>query len=146
MGTPIVSAITVYVSGRPSEAHLVAGLLQANDIAAMVVNDQLISQQPFLSFALGGVLVQVPESQVESAQEILREHLGPTNGNLHVGAMSFLDTPDTPPASSKTNPSDAAPSVRQLDGRLLCKACEHINEPDSVYCEECGSFIKPLID
>jgi hypothetical protein len=134
-----MSAVTVYVSGRPSEAHLVAGLLQANGVAAVVVNDHLITLQPFLSMALGGAQVQVPGSQAVEARQILDEHLGPAQGDLHTRAISAIELP----IPTETTSAVVLASKRLPDGRLRCEACQHINELDSVYCEECGQFIKP---
>jgi len=131
--------VIVYVSGRPIEAHMVAGLLQANGILALTTDDHLIALQPFLSAALGGACVRVPAVQATEAREILNEYLGPAQGDFHTGAFSAIEASEPEPAN---NPPPA-PTTHQPDGSILCKNCGEVNEADSNYCVECGSFIKP---
>ena len=54
----------------PTEAHLLAGLLQAMDIAAQAGDTQLVQANSLWSIALGGANVRVPASQLEEAQAI----------------------------------------------------------------------------
>ena len=54
----------------PTEAHLLAGLLQSMGIAAQAGDTQLVQTHSLWSIALGGANVRVPASQLEEAQAI----------------------------------------------------------------------------
>ena len=54
----------------PTEAHLLAGLLQSMGIAAQAGDTQLVQTNSLWSIALGGANVRVPASQLEEAQAI----------------------------------------------------------------------------
>jgi len=55
----------------PIEAHMLQSRLQADGVLAVVADAQLVGNNPFLTLALGGVRVLVPESQFERACEIV---------------------------------------------------------------------------
>ena len=54
----------------PTEAHLLAGLLQSMGIAAQAGDTELVRANSLWSIALGGANVRVPASQLEEAQAI----------------------------------------------------------------------------
>ena len=54
----------------PTEAHLLAGLLQSMGIAAQAGDTELVRANSLWSIALGGANVRVPASQLEAAQTI----------------------------------------------------------------------------
>jgi len=63
--------VTVTVFRDPWEAHIVSGLLRSEDVMAFVIHDQHIWMKWPISTALGGVKIQVPVSQRETALRIL---------------------------------------------------------------------------
>ncbi len=64
--------ITVAVYSTPYEANMVKSKLEANGIPAFVADEYTIGMNWLYSNALGGVKVQVPESLVPEALEVLR--------------------------------------------------------------------------
>ena len=54
----------------PTEAHLLAGLLQSMGIAAQAGDTELVRANSLWSIALGGANVRVPATQLEEAQAI----------------------------------------------------------------------------
>jgi hypothetical protein len=56
----------------PTEAHLLRGLLDAQGIPAFVADGNLVQANPFLTVAVGGVRVMVPESHFRDAQALLK--------------------------------------------------------------------------
>ncbi len=67
------SFITVAVFALPQEAYVIRGKLQAMDIEVMLKDELTIQVDNFLSNALGGVKLQVRESDVEQARSVLLE-------------------------------------------------------------------------
>jgi hypothetical protein len=56
----------------PLDAHLLQSRLEVEGVPAVVVDDNIVQTNPFLTLAVGGVRVFVPESQAERAREIAR--------------------------------------------------------------------------
>ena len=56
----------------PIEAHMLQSRLEAEGVPAVVTDDHIVGVNPFLTMAVGGVRVLVPESDVERAREIVR--------------------------------------------------------------------------
>ena len=54
------------------DAHLLQSRLEAEGVPTVVVDDNIVQTNPFLTMAVGGVRVLVPESQAERAREIAR--------------------------------------------------------------------------
>jgi Putative prokaryotic signal transducing protein len=54
----------------PTEAHLLAACLQANDIPAFVADANTVQSNLLISGALGGVRLQVPASLLDAARAI----------------------------------------------------------------------------
>ena len=54
------------------DAHLLQSRLEVEGVPAVVVDDNIVQTNPFLTMAVGGVRVLVPESQAERAREIAR--------------------------------------------------------------------------
>jgi hypothetical protein len=54
------------------DAHLLRSRLEAEGVPAVVVDDNIVQTNPFLTLAVGGVRVLVPESLAERAREIAR--------------------------------------------------------------------------
>jgi hypothetical protein len=55
---------------EPTDAHLLAACLQANDIPAFVADANTVQTNMLLSGALGGVRLQVPGSFLQAARAI----------------------------------------------------------------------------
>ena len=54
------------------DAHLLQSRLEAEGVPTVVVDDNIVQTNPFLTMAVGGVRVLVPELQAERAREIAR--------------------------------------------------------------------------
>ncbi len=55
----------------PVEAHMLQGRLQADGVPAVVTDDHIVGVDPFITMAVGGVRVLVPESHFDRAREIV---------------------------------------------------------------------------
>ena len=55
----------------PGEAHILQSRLQADGVPAVVTDAHIVGTNPFLTMAVGGVRVLVPESDFERAREIV---------------------------------------------------------------------------
>jgi hypothetical protein len=55
----------------PFEAHMLRSRLEAEGVLAVVADDQIVGANPFLTMAVGGVRVLVPELDAERAREIV---------------------------------------------------------------------------
>ena len=71
----MASLKTVESFTGPIEAHIAKGRLEAEGIPAFVAHENHIWANWVFSNALGGVKVQVSESNYEAAQEILKQHI-----------------------------------------------------------------------
>jgi Putative prokaryotic signal transducing protein len=56
----------------PIEAHMLQSRLEAEGVPAVVADAHIVQANPFLTMAVGGVRVLVPESHAEQAREIMR--------------------------------------------------------------------------
>jgi hypothetical protein len=65
--------VTVAKFLQPMEAHLFRSRLEADGIDAFVADENMANIQLYLSPVLGGLRVQVHESDAETAREILRD-------------------------------------------------------------------------
>ena len=63
--------VTVATFDMPTEAHLAKGLLEANGLAAFLADELTVGVAWHLSNAIGGIKLQVAESDVELATGIL---------------------------------------------------------------------------
>lgn len=63
--------VTIAAFNMPHQAHLAKARLEAEGIPAFLRDEHLIGMNMFLSPALGGVKVQVPEEHSESAKKII---------------------------------------------------------------------------
>lgn len=66
--------VTVGTFDKAAEAHAVRCRLEAEGLAAFLSDEFIVSMDWFLSNAVGGIKVQVPENEVERALEILEAH------------------------------------------------------------------------
>lgn len=70
---------TVAETAFPHEAHLIATMLNDNEIDTVLKDEHFSSMYPGASIALGGVKVQVQTDRVEEARAILDAN---NNANL----------------------------------------------------------------
>jgi hypothetical protein len=63
--------VTVGTFDMPTEAHLAKGLLEANGLETFLADELTVGVAWHLSNALGGIKLQVPETDVERATGIL---------------------------------------------------------------------------
>lgn len=66
--------VTIATFLEPIDAHLLRGRLEAEGIPSVVASDGHVTADWTMAMALGGVAVQVPESEQEAALEIARAH------------------------------------------------------------------------
>jgi hypothetical protein len=64
--------VTVYTALNPADADLVRSRLEANDFLVNVKNEIAARTIDGYALAAGGLMVQVPEDQAESARELIR--------------------------------------------------------------------------
>lgn len=57
-----------------SEAHMIRGILETNNIFCTLQNDQLVGTMWHLNLAVGGVKILVARSEYEAALNILKEN------------------------------------------------------------------------
>lgn len=65
--------VTLTTFTYTTEAYVLVAKLDAEGIKSFLKNDNLVSTQHFLSNAVGGIDVQVPETELLKAREILQE-------------------------------------------------------------------------
>ena len=65
--------ITIYHFNLASEAMIVRGRLESEGIPCMIQNELISQIAPFYSDNFGGIKLQVNESDVPQAMEILKE-------------------------------------------------------------------------
>ncbi|HEY3855983.1 MAG TPA: DUF2007 domain-containing protein [Verrucomicrobiae bacterium] len=63
--------VTVYTALNPADADLVRSRLEANDFMVNIKNEIAARTIDGFALAAGGLLVQVPEDQAESARELI---------------------------------------------------------------------------
>ena len=82
--------VTILSFPNIHELAIVRGRLESEGIKCFVQDDNVIQANPFYSNAIGGVKLQVRESDVESAKEILKE-----TGYLPDDPIDFPERSDT---------------------------------------------------
>jgi hypothetical protein len=65
--------ITIATFNNLTEAHIVKGRLEASGILCFLKDENIVAVQPFYSFAVGGIKLQVTEGDVEEAHDILKQ-------------------------------------------------------------------------
>ena len=73
--------VTIASYPEPLEANLIRSKLLSEDIECILLNENIISVQPFYSNAVGGIKLQVHEDDAERARKIIDDANKP---NLHV--------------------------------------------------------------
>ncbi len=63
--------VTIASFNLAAEAHFARGLLEAEGIDAVVIDENLTTLNPLLTGAIGGVRLQVRESDAERAMQVL---------------------------------------------------------------------------
>ena len=66
--------VTVAAFPFPLKAHVFRTLLESEGIPCFVLNENISRVYPHLTYATGGVVLKVRESDAEKAQQILREN------------------------------------------------------------------------
>lgn len=66
--------VTVYTFNYPHEAYVIKGRLESEGIQVFLKDENTVQAYNFLSNALGGVKLQVRESDVKEALEIINEN------------------------------------------------------------------------
>ncbi|MFK7787340.1 MAG: DUF2007 domain-containing protein [Crocinitomicaceae bacterium] len=65
--------ITVKVFNTAIEAHIVQNRLEGEGIASYIMDENIVTLNPLLNFAVGGVRLQVNKVDVESARQVISE-------------------------------------------------------------------------
>jgi len=76
--------VTIASYPEPIEANLLRSKLLSEGIECILLDENLISVQPFYSNAIGGIKLQVHENDLEHAKEILAESQTPPLHIVHV--------------------------------------------------------------
>ena len=71
--------VTVYRTFSSADAQLIRSVLEASEIPAMVADELSSLSIDGYSMSTGGIRVQVPENQAESAREIIESTAAPTS-------------------------------------------------------------------
>lgn len=66
--------VRVAICETPTEAHIIRGVLRSAGLAAHVADANIVQANAWMTQAVGGVRVMVPESQVSAAQEAIAEY------------------------------------------------------------------------
>lgn len=61
----------IFTTSNIHEAHFVKGILEANNVFAIIFDDHVSSLNPFLTNAVGGIKVAVAKSDLDDAKEVL---------------------------------------------------------------------------
>ena len=101
---------TIATFWKTEEAHLLRVRLGAAGILAFLQDEHITQLHPWRAAAIGGVRVQVADSDFDEAQGILSEH----------EIQSFVETP---------------PSASDV---LACCACQTLIPPEQTRCPACG--------
>jgi hypothetical protein len=64
--------VTVYTAFNPAQAQLMRSRLEASDFLVNVRNENAALGIDGYALAVGGILLQVPEDQVEDARELIK--------------------------------------------------------------------------
>jgi hypothetical protein len=102
--------ITIATFWKTEEAHLLRLRLGEAGIPAFLQDEHITQLHPWRAAAIGGVRVQVADTDFEEAQGILSEH----------EIQPFVETPPSA--------SDA----------LACCACQTLIPPEQTRCPACG--------
>lgn len=86
--------VTVAVFGAPYEAGMAKSELEAYGIPAFIADEFTIGANPFYSYALGGIKLQVPTSYVEEARQLLSVEM-PLEGANDLSTKSVKNTAKT---------------------------------------------------
>jgi hypothetical protein len=76
--------VTIATFTYPHEAAILRGRLESEGIECNAKDENTVSANPFYSNAIGGVKIQVKESDVERANEIVKDYYYHTNGDIEV--------------------------------------------------------------
>ncbi len=101
---------TIATFWKTEEAHLLRLRLNESGIPAFIQDEYITQLHPWRAAAIGGVRVQVPESDLEEAQRIL----------------------------SETELEPAGQSLPLVSGASECCACHTLIPPDQTRCPSCG--------
>lgn len=106
--------VVVKTYWKPTLAHRAATELEDSGIAVDVVDDEIVSADPLLANAVGGVKLRVHESDAARAREILE---GERDGTLEED--SFPETADFDPLEP-----DEEEEWNEITDGLRCPKCE----------------------
>lgn len=73
--------VTVYQAFSAADAQIIRSRLDASGLHAVVQHELAAFSMDGYSQATGGILVQVPESEVEAARELIESAQGPDGGS-----------------------------------------------------------------
>ena len=100
--------ITIYTFTFPNEAAIIRSRLESEEIAYFIQDELTVSVFPFYSNTIGGVKLQVKESDVPRAIEILKES----------GYLTEQNEANEQPKVKKEKRQ-----VKMVDGEMFCPFC-----------------------
>lgn len=98
--------ITVATFSKPEDAHLLRLRLGAGGVDAYVQDENMVQMNWLYSNAIGGVRVQIAETDLEAAREIVA---APPVGKGEVAALSEAELTVCPECSSTGTAPDEGP-------------------------------------
>jgi hypothetical protein len=102
--------VTVSTFSTPAEAELARNLLQERGIVAFVADAEAVATLWHLSPALGGVKVQVKESELQKARRVLASRPG-----RGVDDYGLVKRSRRAPAPHREQPRDPDPDEKELE-------------------------------
>lgn len=69
----MINWVTLTEYYDPIKAHFARIQLEANEIPCQLKDEQIVSVNPLYANAVGGIKLQVPDSYIEKALEVIRE-------------------------------------------------------------------------
>src|SRR5579863_6409983 len=100
--------ITVATFTYPHQAGLLRSMLEAEGIECFTKGENTITAQPFYSNAIGGVRMEVKETDVERANKIVKDYYYSSNNDLELN----------PPEVYKPEEPEKSNAVK-----IICPVC-----------------------
>jgi DNA-directed RNA polymerase subunit M/transcription elongation factor TFIIS len=134
---PLLNLVTVAAFSYPYEAELACGRLEAEGIEAVIADENMVSMNWLYSNAIGGVRLQVAESDAPRAREILEttsaeDHPPASEENVRCPACGSKETTYIDLSNKRLTYLSwlllGIPLLR-LRKRMKCNSCGHIWKP-----------------
>lgn len=68
-----MTLVTIATFSSYFDAHLIKGRLEHEGVSCFIKDENTVSINPMYDIAMGGIKLQVPENEVDTAREILKD-------------------------------------------------------------------------